>query len=179
MSNPNDLLDPLRFKSLGEYSLQDIRDIGGGVFTQQDTLSHLALLDSIAKAYRSVHLPSYGHLLAASEDNITPPSIWEGDSASSAGFVGLAELQPNQVRRYQAICGKSTESGTTMTIYIYNPKYNKQSAVVSQELTTSTIEQNLLSEPLEIAYPQQILIQLSSSGTVATTYNATSCLTQQ
>ena len=49
MSNPNDLLDPLRFKSLGEYKLQDIRDIGGGVFTQEDTLGHLELLDKIAK----------------------------------------------------------------------------------------------------------------------------------
>ncbi len=179
MSNPNDLLDPLRFNSLGKYRLEDIRSIGGGVFTQEDTLLHLELLDKIAKAYRSVHIPTYGHLLPASDVSTSPPAIWEGDSTSSAGFVGLAALQPNQVRRYQAICGKSTESGTTMTIFIYNPIYNKQSAVVSQELTTSTIEQNLLSEPLEIAYPQQILIQLSSSGTVATTYNATSCLTQQ
>ncbi len=179
MSNPNDLLDPLRFKSLGEYELSDIRSIGGGVFTQEDTLLHLSLLDSIAKAYRSVHLPSYGHLLPSSEGNLTPPAIWEGDSTDSVGLVSLGELEPNQVRRYQSITGKSTESGTTMTIFIQNPIYNKSSALVSQELTTSTIEQNLLSEPIEIAYPQRIQILFTSSGSVAATYNATSCLTQQ
>ena len=179
MSNPNDLLDPLRFNSLGKYRLEDIRSIGGGVFTQEDTLQHLELLDKIAKAYRSVHIPTYGHLLPASDVSSSPPSIWEGGSVSSASTVSLGALEPNEVRRYQSITGKSTESGTTMSIYIYNPIYNKSSLINSQELTTSSIEQNVLSNEIEIAYPQQIRIVFSSSGTVDTTYNATSCLTQQ
>ena len=179
MSNPNDLLDPLRFNSLGKYRLEDIRSIGGGVFTQEDTLLHLELLDKIAKAYRSVHIPTYGHLLPASDVSSSPPAIWEGNSTTSVGLVSLGELEPNQVRRYQSITGKSTESGTTMTIFIQNPIYNKSSALVSQELTTSTIEQNLLSEPIEIAYPQRIQILFTSSGSVDAAYNATSCLTQQ
>ena len=60
MTNPNDLLDPLRFNPLGDYNLFDIRNIGDGVFTQLDTLESLELLDKIIKAYRSVHIPSYG-----------------------------------------------------------------------------------------------------------------------
>lgn len=179
MSNPNDLLDPLRFNSLGKYRLEDIRSIGGGVFTQKDTLQHLELLDKIAKAYRSVHIPTYGHLLPASDVSSSPPAIWEGDAVSSASTVSLGALEPNQVRRYQSITGKSTESGTTMSIYIYNPIYNKSSLFSSQELSTSSIEQNVLRDTLEIAYPQQIRLVFSSSGTVDAMYNATSCLTQQ
>ena len=184
MSNPNDLLDPLRFKSLGEYTLEDIRTIGGGVFTMVDTLGHLELLDKIAKAYRSVHLPTYGHLLAGSNDpsgsNATNnPNFWEGADVTSATTVGLTALQPNQVRRYQSIDCSSTESGTTLTVSIYNPNYGKGSVIFSQELTTSTIAQKFLSEPIEISYPQQLILTFSSSGTVASRYSATSCLTQQ
>jgi len=62
MANIDDLLNPLRYKSLGDYSLSDIRSIGGGVFTETDTLEHLALLDRIAKAYQSVHIPTLGNI---------------------------------------------------------------------------------------------------------------------
>ena len=184
MSNPNDLLDPLRFKSLGEYTLEDIRTIGGGVFTMVDTLGHLELLDKIAKAYRSVHLPTYGHLLAGSNDptgsNATNnPNFWEGADVTSATTVTLTSLQPNQVRRYQAIDCSSTESGTTLTLSIYNPNYGKGTVINSRELTTSTVPAVMLEEPIEISYPQQLILTFSSSGTVASRYSATSCLTQQ
>ena len=184
MSNPNDLLDPLRFKSLGEYTLEDIRTIGGGVFTMVDTLEHLELLDKIAKAYRSVHLPTYGQLLAGSNDpsgtnSTNNPNFWEGGDVTSATNVTLTALQPNQVRRYQSIDCSSTESGTTLTVSIYNPNYGKGTNIFSQEITTSTIPQIFLSEPIEISYPQQLVLSFSSSGTVASRFSATSCLTQQ
>ena len=185
MANPNDLLDPLRFKSLGEYTLEDIRTIGGGVFTMVDTLEHLELLDKIAKAYRSVHLPTYGQLLAGSNDPLSltdatnNPNFWEGADVSSATNVTLTALEPNQVRRYQQIDCSSTESGTTLTVIITNPNYGKGTVIASKEITTSSIAQPLLDEPIEISYPQVLTLSFSSSGTVASRYSATSCLTQQ
>lgn len=172
MSNPNDLLDPLRFKSLGEYKLQDIRDVGGGVFTMVDTLEHLEMLDKIAKAYQSVHAPTYGQLIPSS------PFVETG-TVNSASTVSVQVLNEGEVIRYQAISVSSTESGTTVTLMIYNPTYGKFSNVVSVELTTSSIQTNILTEPLEIAYPQQLGLIFSSSGSVDASYSITSCKTQQ
>jgi len=172
MSNPNDLLDPLRFKSLGEYKLQDIRDVGGGVFTMVDTLEHLEMLDKIAKAYQSVHAPTYGQLIPSS------PFVETG-TVNSASTVSVQVLNEGEVIRYQAISVSSTESGTTVTLMIYNPQYTKFSNVVSVELTPSSIQTNILKAPLEIAYPQQLGLIFSSSGSVDASYSITSCKTQQ
>ena len=58
--NIDDLLDPLRYESLREFTAANLEAIGGGVFTERDTLEHLRMLDLIAKAYQSVHLPTAG-----------------------------------------------------------------------------------------------------------------------
>ena len=60
MSNVADLLDPLRYESLSEYTVANLEKIGAGVFTELQTLDHLALLDLITKAYQAVHLPTNG-----------------------------------------------------------------------------------------------------------------------
>ena len=181
MTNPNDLLDPLRFNPLGDYNLFDIRNIGDGVFTQLDTLESLELLDKIIKAYRSVHIPSYGQLIAGGKFSTNPqdnqPTLWEGGSVTASGQESLTALNVGEVVRYQAIGSKSTESGTTCAVSIYHPIYNKETVVASQELTTSSIEQNIVTD-LEISYPQQIRVSFMSSGTVDATFSATSCKTQ-
>tara|TARA_Y100000401_G_scaffold18199_1_gene12334 strand:+ start:930 stop:1478 length:549 start_codon:yes stop_codon:yes gene_type:complete len=181
MSNADDLLDPLRFNPLGNYNLFDIRNIGDGVFTQVDTLESLELLDKIIKAYRSVHIPSYGQLIAGGKFSTNPqdnqPTFWEGGNVTSASQESLTALNVGEVVRYQAIGAKSTESGTTCVVSIYHPIYNKETVVASQELTTSSIEQNIVTD-LEISYPQQIRIAFDSSGTVDATFSASSCKTQ-
>lgn len=58
--NVDDLLDPLRYQNLRDYTLANLEAIGGGVFTERDTLEHLRMLDLIAKAYQSVHQPTLG-----------------------------------------------------------------------------------------------------------------------
>ena len=58
--NVDDLLDPLRYQNLRDYTLANLEAIGGGVFTERDTLEHLKMLDLIAKAYQSVHQPTLG-----------------------------------------------------------------------------------------------------------------------
>ena len=60
MSNVADLLDPLRYESLSDYTIANLEKIGAGVFTEITTLDHLALLDLITKAYQAVHLPTNG-----------------------------------------------------------------------------------------------------------------------
>ena len=59
--NVDDLLDPLRYQNLRDYTAANLEAIGGGVFTERDTLEHLRMLDLIAKAYQSVHLPTLGN----------------------------------------------------------------------------------------------------------------------
>lgn len=58
--NVDDLLDPLRYQNLRDFTAANLEAIGGGVFTERDTLEHLRMLDLIAKAYQSVHLPTRG-----------------------------------------------------------------------------------------------------------------------
>jgi len=64
--NVDDLLDPLRYQNLRDYTAANLEAIGGGVFTERDTLEHLRMLDLIAKAYQSVHLPTLGNLIPQS-----------------------------------------------------------------------------------------------------------------
>ena len=68
--NVDDLLDPLRYENLREFTAANLEAIGGGVFTERDTLEHLRMLDLIAKAYQSVHLPTHGQPIPGST-NVT------------------------------------------------------------------------------------------------------------
>jgi hypothetical protein len=89
MSNVNDLLEPLRYKSLGDYSLADIRSIGGGVFTEAKTLEHLVLLDRIAKAYQSVHIPTLGNIpISGTSEQLT---VSLGSTKTSVNLVTAAD----------------------------------------------------------------------------------------
>lgn len=92
MSNVDDLLEPLRYKSLGDYALSDIRSIGGGVFTEAQTLEHLALLDRIAKAYQSVHIPTLGNIpISGSSEETTVQLL------STKTSVNLVTANDNEV----------------------------------------------------------------------------------
>jgi len=69
--NVDDLLDPLRYENLREFTAANLEAIGGGVFTERDTLEHLRMLDLIAKAYQSVHLPTHGQPIPGSTNVAT------------------------------------------------------------------------------------------------------------
>ena len=43
--NVDDLLDPLRYENLRDFTAANLEAIGGGVFTERDTLEHLRMLD--------------------------------------------------------------------------------------------------------------------------------------
>jgi len=176
MSNPSDLLEPLRYKNLSEYSLEDIRAIGGGVFTQIDTIGHLELLDKIAKAYTSVHAPTYGQI-------VTGTATWEGDTVNSATQKTLSLSAPlqNEVVRYQAIEAQSSEAGLTCSVILFNTVENKGSIVATKDISVGTLGFNLLESygELEITFPQVVKIDFSTSGaSVDSKYNASSVRTQ-
>tara|TARA_Y100000004_G_C8954426_1_gene430136 strand:+ start:1980 stop:2552 length:573 start_codon:yes stop_codon:yes gene_type:complete len=98
MSNVDDLLEPLRYKSLGDYALEDIRSIGGGVFTEAQTLEHLSLLDRIAKAYQSVHIPTLGNIPISGSSEEKTVTL-----SSTASSVNLASAADNEVLEIVAL----------------------------------------------------------------------------
>ena len=85
MANISDLLDPLRYESLGDYTLANLKTIGDGVFTELNTLDHLALLDQIVKAYQAVHLPTNGAICIPQSTDINITLI--SDSQDQANLL--------------------------------------------------------------------------------------------
>ena len=99
--NVDDLLDPLRYENLREFTAANLEAIGGGVFTERDTLEHLRMLDLIAKAYQSVHLPAYGRVIPGQTNSTTVTF------SSSNSSVDLLTVPVNQTWRILGISTKS------------------------------------------------------------------------
>lgn len=189
MSNPNDLLDPLRFKSLGEYQLNDIRAIGGGVFTQEDTLLHLELLDKIAKAYRSVHAPTYGDIIPGTA------SIKEtSGTISSDGTTVILTPQAGEVFLVQSIAFTASEDNNTVQLQIKVDGGGIHPLTQVTALTTGKImpfvgvnftdgvgNRGSIGEPFKIAYPQSLSILAKDEGGsgMSTEYSMLAIKTQQ
>lgn len=108
MVNVDDLLNPLRYKSLGDYSLSDIRSIGGGVFTEVDTLQHLTLLDRIAKAYQSVHIPTFGNIPISGSTQLSTVTL-----ADNKTQVVLATAADNEVIEIVALSVRTPDDYET------------------------------------------------------------------
>ena len=108
MSNVDDLLEPLRYKSLGDYALEDIRSIGGGVFTEAQTLEHLSLLDRIAKAYQSVHIPTLGNIPISGSSVETTVQL-----TSTKTSVTLVEAEDNEVLEIVALAVRTPNNYET------------------------------------------------------------------
>lgn len=98
--NVDDLLDPLRYQNLRDFTAANLEAIGGGVFTERDTLEHLRMLDLIAKAYQSVHLPAYGRVIPG-QTNSTFVVM-----SSSSTSVDLFTVPVNQTLRIMGISCK-------------------------------------------------------------------------
>ena len=102
--NVDDLLDPLRYENLREFTAANLEAIGGGVFTERDTLEHLRMLDLIAKAYQSVHLPAYGHVISGQTNSTTITF------ASSKQSADLLTVPVNQTWRILGISAKVADN---------------------------------------------------------------------
>ena len=168
MSNIDDLLDPLRYNNLGEFELTDVRSIGGGVFVQKDTIQHLEMLDSIIKAYTSIHVPTFGHSIPN-----TPFSVVT--AITDATTTKLLTPAKGEVYRVDNVSILSGESGTTWNLGIQYPS----SAGVATLAITSPGEITplnteiptiaLSSRPVLVTYPQVLNCTTTSSGSVSTT----------
>jgi len=102
--NVDDLLDPLRYQNLRDFTAANLEAIGGGVFTERDTLEHLRMLDLIAKAYQSVHLPTLGNPIPKSTVYTAatlPASSGKVDIVTAASnevieILGISVKVPNE-----------------------------------------------------------------------------------
>jgi len=112
--NVDDLLDPLRYQNLRDYTLANLESIGGGVFTERDTLEHLRMLDLIAKAYQSVHQPTLGMPI--------PQSTLTTTATLSTTQTSLITPSSNEVLEILSIsCPGGTDEGlTAATLEIYS-----------------------------------------------------------
>ena len=92
--NIDDLLDPLRYQNLRDYTAANLEAIGGGVFTERDTLEHLKMLDLIAKAYQSVHIPTLGKPIPQSTvlTNVTLTSSSDSVTVVTAAANEVIEI---------------------------------------------------------------------------------------
>ena len=113
MSNVADLLDPLRYESLSEYTVANLEKIGAGVFTELQTLDHLALLDLITKAYQAVHLPTNGAICI-------PQSTESGTAtqATTEQSKKLLTAGKNEVLEVLSIYAETTADYSITTGYL-------------------------------------------------------------
>lgn len=181
MSNMKDLLDPLRYNNLSNFELTDVRSIGGGVFAQIDTLEHLRMLDTIVKAYQSVHVPTFGH-------PIPNTSQLHGTVITSATDTKLLTPAIGEVLKVSALQFTSSEDGTTAQIYIYDNDSNTSvlywaGSALPNGSTITPFQGSDTTAPLslnlEIPYGQQLLIKTVSSGSVSLQVMAITVKTQQ
>ncbi len=89
--NVDDLLDPLRYENLRDFTAANLEAIGGGVFTERDTLEHLRMLDLIAKAYQSVHLPTLGYPIPQSTE-FTTATLTTSNTVVTLVTAGVNEV---------------------------------------------------------------------------------------
>jgi hypothetical protein len=101
MSNVADLLDPLRYESLSEYTVANLEKIGAGVFTELQTLDHLALLDLITKAYQAVHLPTYGSICIPQSTSYT--SVIQEDSKQELDLITAGKNEVYEIMSIFAV----------------------------------------------------------------------------
>jgi len=180
MGNTDDLLDPLRYNNLANYNLQDIKDIGGGVFTERGTLDHLKMLDLITKAYSSVHAPTFGQLIPGSSS-----AILKKTAITTAATTELLVPLVNEVYTIQSLSVISGETGTTALLAIGIGGQTGPTdafAYISTESVTVPIAVSIpqpLIKPFQIAYPQSLAIQTSSSGTISLQVAISYCKTNQ
>ena len=180
-TNVDDLLEPLRYNNLSNFLLSDVRSIGGGVFVEEGSLDHLRILDLVVKGYQSVHIPTFGHPI---------PGTSQQHNASISSATDTKVITPaiGEVLKLSALSLLSAQSGTTVSLYIYDNDTNSQVMYwAGTELPANqTITPFLSAEGgaplglhLEIPYGQQLLIKTASSGTVDLTVRALTIKTQQ
>ena len=115
--NVDDLLDPLRYENLREFTAANLEAIGGGVFTERDTLEHLRMLDLIAKAYQSVHLPTLGAPIPQSTNIATAQQT---DSQTEQTLITVPNNETYEILSISgAFSGLTTNISSTM-LQIYN-----------------------------------------------------------
>jgi hypothetical protein len=165
MSNVDDLLDPLRFNNLGSFELTDVRSIGGGVYAEKNTLEHLKTLDLVVKAYQSVHAPTFGRLIPNTQEIIA-------GNLATADFHKVLTPSVGQVIEVQAIDALANTSGTEISVYIGDSNTGGKVLLASGStigaLPSGTTISLILFEilPLTIAYGQDLIIEITSSGSV-------------
>lgn len=119
--NVDDLLDPLRYENLREFTAANLEAIGGGVFTERDTLEHLRMLDLIAKAYQSVHLPTLGQPIPQST-NVT--TAIQTSSQTEQTLITVPNNETYEILSISgALSGLTTNISSTM-LQIYNLNSN-------------------------------------------------------
>ena len=158
----------MKSQSLDDLEPHSIKQVGGVVFPDTPARQDLNDFNAIIKAYRDVHLPTYGVVIPNS-------SSYNETSISSATTTKILTPGVNEVLEIQALELTSAEAGTSV---VFRLQVDSNDLVISGdvELTQSAptaifginVKQNALpfEEKYTIAYPYSLAIQTLSSGTV-------------
>ena len=144
-------------------------------------MEHLKVLDTVVKAYQSVHVPTFGH-------PIPNTSEVHGATISSATDTKVITPGVGEVLKVQALQMTASEAGTTASIYIYDTASNTSvlywggMALPDGQTITPFVGADSTAPHdigLEIPYGQQLLIKTASSGTVSVQVLIMTIKTQQ
>tara|TARA_Y100000004_G_C8954706_1_gene430223 strand:+ start:1954 stop:2445 length:492 start_codon:yes stop_codon:yes gene_type:complete len=147
---------------------QNIKQVGGVVFPDRPAKFDLNDFCEIVKAFKDVHLPTYGQEIPNSN------SYFES-SISSATTTKILTPAENEVIVVKALELTSSEAGTDVVLRL---EHDSNSLVLSTNLTlTQNVPTALIgiqlkdsvapfASEIKIAYPYSLSVQTLSSGTV-------------
>lgn len=153
---------------MNNISPQDIKQVGGVVFPDRPAKFDLDDFVSIVRAFKEVHLPTYGV-------EIPNSNTYFESSISSATTTKILTPDVNEVIVVKALEATSTEAGTDVVLRL---EHDSNSLVISTNLTlTQNVPTALIGVKLKdntppfmdaivIPYPYSLSVQSLSSGTV-------------
>tara|TARA_Y100000361_G_scaffold140428_1_gene144526 strand:- start:467 stop:958 length:492 start_codon:yes stop_codon:yes gene_type:complete len=147
---------------------QNIKQVGGVVFPDRPAKFDLNDFCEIVKAFKDVHLPTYGQ-------EIPNSNAYFETSVSSATTTKILTPSENEVIVVKALECTSSEAGTSIVLRL---EHDSNSLVLTTDLSlTQSVPTALIGVKLKdnalpfdreikIPYPYSLSIQTLSSGTV-------------
>lgn len=153
---------------MDNLTAQNIKQVGGVVFPDRPAKFDLNDFCEIVKAFKDVHLPTYGQEIPGS-------NAYFETSISSATTTKILTPEENEVIVVKALECTSSEAGTDVVLRL---EHNSNTLVISTNLTlTQSVPTALVGVKLKdntppfdreikIPYPYSLSVQTLSSGTV-------------
>ena len=163
-----ELRNQLKSQSLDDLEPTSIKQVGGVVFPDRRAKFDLDDFKAVIESFRSVHLPTYGHIIPSSNGYVET-------SISSATTTKVLTPEKNEVIEVCAFQCTSAQAGTDVVLRLQQDSndlvistnitltQNVPTALVGVKLKNDTVP---LTESIKVAYPYSLAIQTLSSGTV-------------